>query len=612
MRICLLSPGGADPVEAAAIARHAELLRGAHEVELIEVPTGLDDLVFAGPGHARSAAALEAVRSRYGDRGPDYLEVRDSDLLGFVPLQARAGGEQVLAATAIGVRVGPSTELRNLHDRVLSQPANLLAAEIGRYQLSRADLLLWPGGECLDLYRRHYGALGVELPPPLRAPAASVPLPHPVRAAAAPDAPLRILYQGRLERWRGVLDLVDACLGLPADGWELTLLGTDTATATMGQSVAFAIEATSGDDPRVRLLAEPAELGDGFDLLAAPARVAAASDEVAAALAAGLPVLATPVGGLVEQVEEGVDGWFAADIGPEALRRELARLLAEREQLERLRPRPSAVGDDEAVLAAYGELADRIDARPTAVHVGERPLVTGIVPYFGASRFVRETVDSLLGQTYSPLEVLIVNDGSFAAEDAILEELGERPRVSVVTQANAGESSARNLGAVLARGEYLVMLDADNAFEPSFVERAVAACERDPDLAYVTCWLRMVDENGIGFDPPHGYAPLGNAVVAADERNWDGDAMALFPRRVFTELGYEYHPEGSMHSDWELYRWLRQEGRFGAVLPSRLGRYRILPESLLRAHGEEIQDYGWNESRDRNLQRGMRWTASQT
>lgn len=618
MKICLLSPGSALPAEAAAIARQAVLLGRRHEVAVLEPGPEVEGPVFADAAHERSAAVLEAIRARYGAAGPDYLELWDSSLLGFVPLQARAAGEPVLAGTAVGLRACPSAELRSFHNVTLSQPEELLRAGLGRYQLRQADYLLWPGGDCLGLYQRYYGELGVELPEPICCrPAPGTAGPEPPRAAPAAGAPLRILCLGPLERARGSLDLAEACLGLPGDDWELTCAGPDTGTATMGQSVRESIEAMGGGDPRLRLLES---LGGGervadFDLLVVPARAEAWSAEVVVATAAGLPVLATPVGALVEQVEDGVSGWLAEDFGAEPLRQRLAALLADRAEVTRLRgcaaiaARFAELSDPEPVLAAYDELATRIARRRAPLRFAEPPPVTGIVPYYGASRFVAEAVDSLLAQTHSRLDVVVVNDGSFDRADAVLEDLAARDRVTVVTQANAGESAARNLGAVLARGEYLAMLDADNAFEPTFVERALAAFERDPGLAYATCWLRMVDAEGADFEPPYGYAALGNGVVEGDERNWDGDTLAMLPRALFTEHGYGYGPGGSMHSDWELYRWLRKDGRYGTVIPERLARYRVLPDSLLRAHSGPLQEYGWDESRTRNRQRRMRWIA---
>lgn len=642
MDVCLIAPA---PSEAGSPGhsprRLAGLLAERHEVTLVhsgyvgepepppnprfrevcaELPAELATLKFACDDHRHSAAAMEAIRRLYGDRGPDYLEVPDFRAHGLVPLQARRSGDPLLAATTIAVRISPATELRNLHDGLLRQPGNQRLAELEREQLRLADRLLWPGGDCLDLYRRYYE--GVELPPevqlrpPFELPDGSAP-----SRAGREEGPLRLLYLGDLRRSQGVIDLVEACRLLPPDSWHLTLLGADTATAGMGQSVRATVEAMSGDDERLEFgrADEPATATAiaGADLLVLPARLEVSAGVALRAMAAGVPVLTTPVGDLVEVVEAGVSGWHADGVGAEALARALQRLQADRGELQRVREqggparRARELADPERVLAAYDELLERGRVVPRRPAPAE-PLVTGVVPYYRAPDYVGRAVASLLSQTHPRIEVLIVNDGSFEPADAVLEQLAEDPRVRVVTQPNAGESSARTLGARVAAGEYVVMLDADNELEPRFVERALAAFAEDPGLGYVTCWLRMIDAEGGDTSLHPGYAPLGNAVLSDDGENWDGDTMALLPRRLFTELRFEYHPEGSMHSDWQLYRWMRERGAFGAVIPERLGRYRVLQTSLMRSYPQQLQSRSWNESREQALLRATRWTAGAT
>jgi len=158
------------------------------------------------------------------------------------------------------------------------------------------------------------------------------------------------------------------------------------------------------------------------------------------------------------------------------------------------------------------------------------------------------------------------------------------------------------------------MLDADNALEEDFVARALAMLRADPSLAYVTSWLRYVRPDGSAPDEALGYAPLGNRVVSADSNessdsnNWDGDAIALLPRRLFSELGYRYERLAGMQSDWELYRHLREDGRFGAVIPEPLARYRVDPGSLSRAYELGLHQRTWGEARTRRVQRSTRWT----
>ena len=329
-----------------------------------------------------------------------------------------------------------------------------------------------------------------------------------------------------------------------------------------------------------------------------------------------MPVLTTPVGDLVEAVEDGVSGWHAAGTGALALGTALRRLESDRGELARVRDsggpaeRGRQLTDPEPILDAYDELigsrAHPVPVKPVGVG---GPLVTGVVPYYRSHEYVREAVASLLAQTYPEIEVVIVNDGSFAPEDAVLAEFDDDPRVTVVTKTNGGEGTARTLGARIARGEYVAMLDSDNVMEPEFVARALSVLLAEPDLAYVTCWLRMVGPDNRDTDAHPSFAPLGNSVLRDPEENWDGDTLAVLPLRLFTELGFEQHPESTMNTDWEIYRWLRAAGHLGAVIPERLARYRVLPDSLTRGHRQELHDRSWSESVDRLDLQGVRWTA---
>ena len=161
-------------------------------------------------------------------------------------------------------------------------------------------------------------------------------------AAGSGEGPLRLLYLGDLRRSLGVVDLVEACRQLPPDSWRLTLIGADTATAAMGQSVRATVEAMSGDDERLEFIADPSRPAAdaaiaGADLLVSPARLDVSAAAALRAMAAGVPVLTTPVGDLVEVVEDGVSGWHADDAGAEALGRALRRLEADRGELQRVR-----------------------------------------------------------------------------------------------------------------------------------------------------------------------------------------------------------------------------------------------------------------------------------
>ncbi|HEX5593350.1 MAG TPA: glycosyltransferase [Solirubrobacterales bacterium] len=617
MRICVVSAehspyGGIGH----ALRRQVEVLSSRHEVVLIERPEPSERLArmsFASEDHLRSAAVLEEIEKAYeGTDGPDVLEVCDYRALGLVTLQARAAGHPLLRATTVAIRLSSTAELVALHDGRLRRPEEQRAGELEREQFRLADRLLWPGGDTLAAYRRYYGEL---LPEGVKTGRPFPVAPPPDVPDLGSDGPLRILYAGRLQRVKGAMDLVDACLRLPSDDWELTLIGADTETAALGQSVKLTIERMCEGDPRVRIEdAVPHEdlqrrFGE-HHLLALPSNFEFCANVALEAMRAGTPVLATPVGAQVEFVGDG-GGWLAGDVGAPALGEALARLLEEREEVERVRSSGEVFRafrrftDPDDFLAAYETLPE--PPRPARA-VAPEPTVTAVIPYHRAHRYVEEAVGSLLAQTHRALDVIVVNDGSFEPEDAVLDRLAEDPRVRVVAQLQRGDLMARRLGIELARGEYLMMFDADNVLEPEFVARALAMFRDQPELAYVTCWLRHIDPDGKELDGG-GYAPLGNRVLAEEEENWDGDTAALVPRRVFDAFPEAFPEQKAMQGDWLLYRYLRERGEYGAVIPERLVRYRVHPDSNLRSSDQRLHVRSWEEGSDWRKLAATKWTA---
>jgi glycogen synthase len=614
MRICLISDelGGGSAGPSAALA---ELLGYEHEVTLLgpaDVEPGeeLRSMVFANEEHRRSAAVLAAIETAYGDQGPDYLEARDRDAPALMALMARRGGHRSLRDTRVGVRLIGTTELTALQNAALSERGIEAICDLEREQLRLADRLISPGGDSAALYRRYYE---MELAPAVRI-GLPLALPDGVAVEGESDrgAPLRILCLGDLTRGMGAGDLAEACLRLAREDWELTFSGPDSETTTFRQSMRDTIEEVFRGDPRVRFEHTPV-IGE-HDLLVAAARFDVWPVQALEAMAAGLPVLATPVGGLTEIVEDGVSGWFVDGTGPDPLRAGIERLLEDRSLVRAAResgaPRRRALmlSDPERILDGYRAMFAKLEPRRSSVGVpAPEPLVTAIVPYYRAAEHVEEAIDSFFAQTHPRVEAMIVNDGSFEEDDEVLLRLAERPGVRVVTQLNGGEATARNVGVKLAEGEFLVMLDADNVLEPEFLERALEALRSEPELAYVSCWLRFIGPDGSPYEGSVGCAHIGNRVMRDDSVNWDGDTLALIPRQLLSDLGFFHEPQAATHTDWEFYRCLRDLGRFGMVVPEMLARYRVRPESLMRTWGDDTVERGWRESHDRRIERRVEW-----
>lgn len=108
----------------------------------------------------------------------------------------------------------------------------------------------------------------------------------------------------------------------------------------------------------------------------------------------------------------------------------------------------------------------------------QEQLISIITPLYNGSRFIAQTIDSVLAQTYPQWELLIINDGSTDNGEAIARHYAEKDsRIKVFSQPNAGSASARNNGIRHAEGRYIALLDADDLWEPWFLERQLALLE---------------------------------------------------------------------------------------------------------------------------------------
>jgi glycosyltransferase involved in cell wall biosynthesis len=578
--------------------------------------------------HCYGARVYERLRELYPDGGPDLIEFPDFLGEAFVTLQAADALDPFLTSTRVCVRIHTSAEICEVLDGYCKRDWGSQALHaMERYSLARADHLLWQGGDVLGTYERFYGRDALAPATRIRYPYLGPNAADRADAAYTPGAPLRILYAGRLERRKGVHNLIRAATGIERDDFRLTLIGSDTDTAPLGVSMREHLLLAIADDERIELAApQPREqvaatIRD-HDVVVIPSLWECWPYAALEPLHLNRPVLATPVGGLTELVQVGRSGWLARGSDPPALGDAIEALLAGTSELTELvqselpRATARALSDEREILDGYRTLVAteprrRVRRRGAAAGAGRRPpLVSAIVPYYRASRYVAETIDSLLVQTYPRLEIVLVNDGSFDDEDWIVAELSARLPVVVVSQMNAGLGAARNFGVLQSRGRYVFPLDADNVAAPEFVARAVEILEQRPEVAYATSWSRYVDADGAPREGPNqGYEPLGNQAALNAEENVAGDAAAVLRRRIF-DAGFRYSEELTSFEDWHLYRELQRAGHFGAVIPERLLDYRVRDDSLQAQFAQPKRARLLGEIEALIRENGTRWTSS--
>lgn len=108
------------------------------------------------------------------------------------------------------------------------------------------------------------------------------------------------------------------------------------------------------------------------------------------------------------------------------------------------------------------------------------PLISCIVPVHNGERYLQETLDSIVAQTYRPIEIIVVDDGSTDGSAEILD--GMPGSIRALQLDNRGPSAARNLGWRTAAGEFVAFLDQDDLWHPEKLARQMARFEARPDL----------------------------------------------------------------------------------------------------------------------------------
>jgi len=130
-------------------------------------------------------------------------------------------------------------------------------------------------------------------------------------------------------------------------------------------------------------------------------------------------------------------------------------------------------------------------------------LVSIIIPCYNAENYIKKTIDSVLCQTYQNFEIIIVNDGSTDYSSKIIKTVKDG-RIHLVEQENKGVSCSRNNGIYLAKGEFIVFLDADDLLDPSFIEKRVFRLSKSAAIACASSVV-LIDDKGNKIDKNKTY-----------------------------------------------------------------------------------------------------------
>lgn len=246
--------------------------------------------------------------------------------------------------------------------------------------------------------------------------------------------------------------------------------------------------------------------------------------------------------------------------------------------------------------------------------VGRAELVSVLIGTYNAEQLVAETLESVLSQTYHPLEVIVVDDGSTDGTWDVLLSFG--PRIRAIRQANGGVAAARNTALREANGAFIALMDHDDICEPERIAVQVMFLRQHPDVVLCSSDFSAFDQSGplarsyCGEYYSQCHSSRGGVTARYPNRgsmdisaclptlqgqptivptlfgrvyeelalgNFVHPPTALFRRSLISEAGL-FDPEARMMCDWE---WL--------VRVSRIGSLGFIDRPLLRYRRSETQ-----------------------
>ncbi|KWV90955.1 hypothetical protein AUC45_06375 [Erythrobacter sp. YT30] len=185
---------------------------------------------------------------------------------------------------------------------------------------------------------------------------------------------------------------------------------------------------------------------------------------------------------------------------------------------------------------------------------------------FNGEAYLADAIQSVLDQTYTNFEFILINDGSSDGSLAIIEDFaGRDPRIRVIDQANTGLTVALRTGCEAARGKYIARMDADDFSMPERLEKQVYLLESDPDLVAATGDVEHFFDDGtishvsrLRLNPKllRLYICFGNRI--------GGHGQVMFRRDAYEKAG-GYDTTFRMAQDYDLWARLLRLGDFGIV-----------------------------------------------
>lgn len=228
-----------------------------------------------------------------------------------------------------------------------------------------------------------------------------------------------------------------------------------------------------------------------------------------------------------------------------------------------------------------------------------KPLISIIIPNYNRGHLLKDVLDSVINQTYQPLEIIIVDDKSTDDSIAIIQRLQETISNLILIQqeTNSGANACRNLGVSRANGTFIAFLDSDDYFLPTKIEKQMAVFNQYPEIGFVVTGFGSKAIHPI----PEGIVPIKETIM---QNNLGGFSTLMVKKSLFLQVGSLDQSLPSCQ-DWDLFLKLLKASK-GYKLAEDLVIYEAQEDSISKNLSSVVQGYSKVSERARSLNSVLR------
>jgi len=529
---------------------------------------------FVSSSHEYSYRVYDTLSDLVRKKKIDIAEFAEFGCEGFATIRSKKTMNQFRDTKLIVKLHTPSSLLFKINEDKRLEVDSCCTYAMEDYCVRNADMVTSPSLSLGEYFKKRVGRNNiVKCPYPMELPKRGT-----LRKFTGEQV-RRVRFIGSVQIRKGIDSFVAAArLVLEKDdGFLFEVWGADRSAHTFGRSYTKSIQEHIPDDLKEKIVfcggipySEIPALYRESCFCIFPSRWENWANVCLEAMSYGCIVFASKEGGMSEMVEHGKSGFLIDPLDPvmiadlvmensydiEALHS--LSVAAQERSIQVCDPLETTRRIEKNYLESYSEKHWVSIASPS-------PLVSVVIPYYNQPEYLQETVKSVQNSDYENIEIVVVNDGS--TTELANECFEKLTGVTKISKKNGGLSSARNAGIAVAKGEFIIPLDADDIIEPTYISRGVEALINNPELGYVSCHAMNFGE----FD--NAYIPLGYVPELMLFINTHGKCSNVFKKEIFIQCG-GYDEMMTSYEDWDFLITLEENGILGDVLPDEFFKYR--------------------------------------